>query len=369
MFKPKIPAPILVIAQSARMLVQLASNAGIGAVAIDCFGDDDTRQLAMAFRKIDSLGLKDLGPAVEVMHKDYGFGYVIYGSGFETQAESLFFLERHWFVLGNSAAMFIAFQDKREFFRRIGALKISHPETRFSPPVDDRGWLVKPVRGQGGLGVRHYESGFELFPAECYWQRFLEGKAFSLTFIAYDGGVEMLGFNRQWCRPLGDGQDFVFAGIANHAEVAEAHKVLLGDWLARICGIYPFRGLGSLDFIVSDGRCYLLEVNPRIPASAQFYGDRVLNSHIRACLGHGENGACQTTPPAAYQVLYADRDVRLVEDVDWPEWVVDRPVKGSIIGKGQPICSIIAAGKSPMQAAERLRRRQQVIEKLLNTGS
>ncbi|MDD1621716.1 MAG: ATP-grasp domain-containing protein, partial [Methylococcaceae bacterium] len=178
-----------------------------------------------------------------------------------------------------------------------------------------------------------------------------------------------LGFNRQWTTAIDDSHPFVFAGVASHAEVSVVNQKLLSDWLAKLAGVYPLRGLGSLDFIVVDGECYVLEINARIPASAQLYGTSIFALHLQACNGVLDGKAVEQVAPAAYQIIYAREMLRVPESVAWPTWAADRPVCGSIIGKGQPLCSIIAAGNSPRQVLERLRRRQQIIENILNTGS
>ena len=364
----QIPSTLLVIAQSARMLARLAIDAGYTPVVVDGYADTDTRLMALDVVKVASLRLADVLPALDALRMRHGLTHVVYGSGFEYSTDTLAYLHRNWEVLGNSAAVFRSLQQKSEFFDQLAALSIPHPETVFMPPNADGAWLVKPLRGEGGIGIRRYRADCDRDVDDCYWQRFVVGESMSALFVASDGYVDVLGFNRQATLALDDDRCCVFAGVDSHAELGSAHRGVVVDWLRKLVGIYRLRGLGSLDFILADGQCYLLEINARIPASAQLYGKGVLESHIQACLGNRQSPKPKSTLPSAYRVIYADRDLAIPGVVDWPEWVSDRPDGGVFIGKGQPICSIIAAGKGRDQAFEQLRLRQNIVENILNTG-
>ncbi len=160
----------------------------------------------------------------------------------------------------------------------------------------------------------------------------------------------------------------MFAGVSNHAEVSVANQRLLAEWLAKLVRVYPLQGLGSLDFMLVDGRCYVLEINARIPASAQLYGQSVFIRHVQACLNVFDDADIGQVVPTAYQIIYAQRPIEIPESISWPDWVVDRPGIGAIIGKGQAICSIITKGENTRQVSELLHLRQRFIENILNTG-
>lgn len=363
-----IPKQLLVTAQSGRMLAQMLVDAGIEPVVLDCFADLDTRQLSLATVKVPSLKLDDIKLAIKDLKQKYGLTHVVYGSGFENNPESLAFLEQDWIMLGNRSSVFRQFQDKKAFFRQLADLAIPCPEVVFSPPDDGREWLIKPMRGEGGVAIRRFNPADKnQDQGDCYWQRRLYGQPYSALFVAGRGWVRVLGFNRQWTASF-EGHPFVFAGVGNHAQFPEADQNRVAEWLSKLVSVYPLRGLGSLDFILAEDGCYLLEINARIPASAQLYGKSVFIRHLQGCLGVLNDANREQAGPAAYQIVYAPKTLTIPDAIDWPTWAVDRPESGAIIGKGQPICSIIAAGKSPRQVSEQLSRRLQIIENILNTG-
>ena len=358
---------LLVIASSARMLAQLVVDAGFVPVAIDCYGDADTRVLALDVVKVTSLAIADIHAVIGEMIKKHGLRYLIYGSGFENQPDSLEYLESRLIVLGNSLKLFRQFQAKADFFGNLRLLNIQYPETVFSPPCDDGEWLIKPMQGQGGYGISRFDGAQTIDAEHFYWQRYQAGKAYSVLFVACHQQIRILGFNRMWnCR--NKEQAFVFAGIGNHAVISEQNQVLLAQWLQDLLQIYPLQGLAGLDFIVNDGVCYLLEINARIPASAQLYGKSVLNVHLQACLGKLPNWDFSHAP-AGYQILFAKQSVQISSGLVWPDWVVDRPEAGVFIGKGQPVCSIIASENDADEVENQLQRQEIIIENLLKYGA
>ncbi|MCQ8105691.1 ATP-grasp domain-containing protein [Methylomonas sp. SURF-2] len=360
-----IPLRLLVIGRSARMLAQLAVDAGFQVVAIDCYADLDTCRLATETVRVADLAVADIAEAVEALTQKHGLTHAVYGSGFEAHVDSLRYLESRLIVLGNPPTLFMRFQDKPAFFRHLQQLAIPYPDTVFSPPAADQAWLVKPMRGEGGFAISRHCLEQTVDAGRFYWQRYLNGQAMSVLFVADHGKIKLFGFNRQWIAE-GHEQPFTFAGIANHAHVSSQNRALLVEWLDGLGKVYPLRGLGSLDFIVKDGQCYMLELNARIPASAQLYGKSVFTAHCLACLGRTvEIGSSE---PAGFHTVFARNDLLISSGVSWPEWVVDRPADGAFVGKGRPVCSIIAGGNDAQQVEDRLRRRQLIIENFLYTG-
>jgi predicted ATP-grasp superfamily ATP-dependent carboligase len=106
-----------------------------------------------------------------------------------------------------------------------------------------------------------------------------------------------------------------------------------------------------MDFLLGRQGPLALEINPRLSASFELYEiPDLLDRHLQACLG-------QLTPlpecsPGAKASLihYASHDFDVPEQVDWPDWAVDRPAAGSRILAGEPVCSVLARAENAMQA-------------------
>lgn len=351
------------------MLVGYLSEAGYDAVAIDCYGDSDTREMALDYCFVPGLALADIQEPVLAMKNRHGLNHAIYGSGFESNLPSLNFLQGQFTLLGNAANRFARVQDKKCFFQRLDDLGIAHPAVSFSPPVSEGHWLVKPPAGEGGLGIHRYRPDSLVGVESSYWQHYIDGMAMSVLFVATQGGVAIVGYQRQLLCTNNSSQPFLFAGALSWPELPGPVRSIVAGWALKLAQCYRLRGLNSLDFILLDGRCYALEVNARPPASLQLYGADIIEAHIKAVL---RGTVVETVRPehlSAYKILYAEREILIDEKITWPRWTADRPGPGSRIGQGEPICSIIARAKNRQQLMDRLRNKQQVVEKLLNTGS
>ena len=96
----------------------------------------------------------------------------------------------------------------------------------------------------------------------------------------------------------------------------------------------------------------LLEINPRPGASMDVFerpGHPLLKIHLDACNGHlpGRQGALPTAPVRAAGFAYSDVEKIVTGAVDWPDYVSDRPMPGTVIRYGEPICTLKADGETP----------------------
>ncbi|MCF7964837.1 MAG: ATP-grasp domain-containing protein [Methylobacter tundripaludum] len=353
---------ILIVAGSGRMLAQAAKNAGLKPLVIDLFADLDTQDCAEDFRQVKSLAEQDLAPAVDCFIERYAVTHAIYGSGFECYPESLYYLNNRLIILGNHPDVFARQLDKPAFFSTLDQLNIPYPELVFSVPeyVDD--WLLKPMQGQGGVGIKRYHADDET-KEPVYWQKFQAGTPHSVLFLADGQQMQVIGFNRQWPVCLSETQEFVFSGVVNRCDLSDVHKAVITDWLEQMVPAFRLKGLNSLDFIHADDCGYVLEINPRPSASMQLYDQDLLSRHIQACLGRNSVAYCAAWRDyhSAYQVVYADHDLTIPDRFEWPDWCMDLPKPGNMCRAGQPLCSIIAHQKNSRSVVEQLRTKQQLI--------
>jgi len=360
---------VLIVAGSGRMLAQAANNAGLKPLVIDLFADLDTQGYAEDFRQIASLAEQDLAPAVDYFIERYGVTYVVYGSGFEGHPESLRYLNKRLVILGNEPDVFAKQLDKQAFFSTLDGLNVPYPEVVFNAPDYTDHWLIKPMQGQGGTGIKRYHIGDE--PNEpVYWQKFQSGTSHSVLFLADGQQVQVVGFNSQWSVKLTENQEFVFSGVINGCDLQDECKALITGWLAQIVPAFGLKGLNSLDFIHADGCSYVLEINPRPSASMQLYDEDLLVRHIQACeeaVGATsvaltpETVRLKSPPQVGYQVVYAEQDLIIPDQFEWPPWCMDLPKSGDRCRAGQPVCSIIAHQKNSQSVVDQLRTQQQLI--------
>ncbi len=354
---------VLIVAGSARMLAQAAKYAGFKVLVVDLFADRDTQGYAEDFRRIGSLAEQDLAPAVDYFVERYAVAHVIYGSGFESYPESLYYLKSRLLMLGNDPDVFARQHDKQAFFSVLAQLNIPYPEVVFKAPDHGDAWLLKPMRGQGGIGIKRY-SADDAIATSVYWQKFQAGTQHSVLFLADAQEARIIGFNRQWSVRLSETLEFVFSGVINSCELPVENKALVADWLRRMVPAFRLKGLNALDFIYADDGCYALEINPRPSASMQLYDRDLLVGHIQACgqgVLPGQYPVDRRPFYSGYQIVYAGHDLIIPDRFEWPDWCMDLPASGNMCRAGQPLCSIIARQKNSQSVVEQLLTKQQLI--------
>ncbi|MDD5033606.1 MAG: ATP-grasp domain-containing protein, partial [Methylococcaceae bacterium] len=340
---------MLLIAQSARMLAQSAARAGFRTCVIDGFADADTRRYATQIHAL-STGLFDeaelfaalarLAPA----GKEIG---LIYGSGIDTRPDLVERLALGRTLLGNSPATLRRVKTPCEFFRLLAELAIPHPQTRFSPPQETCGWLVKPGCGEGGKGVRFFAEN-RLAEPEAYYQRRIEGDALSALFLANGEEARIIGFNTQWTTGCNGEQPFLFAGAINRTDLSVRQREVVGSYIAKLTAALGLVGLNSLDFMLERGMCRVLEINPRPSATMALYDEDypfgLLTRHVAACRGELPSKRQEPGPVRAFRIIYAPRHTEIRENIPWPDWCADIPNPGANIPAWEPLCSITAQG-------------------------
>ncbi len=148
--------PILVVAVSARALTEAVVRSGHPVLAVDLFGDADTRAAALDFAVVP--GSLDDGPelaavmeAGERLAAAHGEpAGVVVGSGFEHRPDALAALGEHWPLLGCRPETVAAVKDPGRLAALCADLLIPHPEIAATSPGDPTGWLVKRAGGSGG---------------------------------------------------------------------------------------------------------------------------------------------------------------------------------------------------------------------------
>jgi predicted ATP-grasp superfamily ATP-dependent carboligase len=362
-----LPEYLLVVAGSGRMLADATAKVGIKPLVVDLFGDVDTRSSAVDLIKVPALNSSYIVSAVDYFVRHYAVGHLVYGSGIEHYPESLKRLKDRVVILGNSPETVIRLQNKVEFFSVLSGLKIAHPEVAFAAPREEGQWLIKPMQGQGGVGIRRYVSDC-LPEASIYWQKFRPGTAHSVLFLADGQNAQVVGFNTQWTVSLSSSQEFIFSGVMNDCDLSGAQQSLMTEWISRCVPVFGLKGLNSLDFIKTDEQCLVLEINARPSASMQLYDD-MLDSHIRAVQGRLTDKKASRSGCSGMRIVYADMDWRVPAEFDWPEGCVDRPEAGVICRKGHPVCSIIAHQNNSQQVLDQLELKQQIVNNMIKVQS
>lgn len=345
------PATAVVAGLCARPLAESARRAGWRVIALDLFGDADTRRASMQWHRIGDPGSLAIAPALlrqGLQHAARVPGVIgwIAGSGFEAIPEALALPVPGVPLLGMPAAAVRRTRDPACFFATLARLGLEHPEVSLHAPRAGRGWLLKDASGCGGWHIRRAGPG-GTHGRNVYFQRIQPGEPMSALFLADGTRARLVALNRLIVRPLG-ALPFVYAGAIGPIRDAPLAG-RLEQALAALVPAFELRGLASLDFIAHAGRALLLEINAR-PSSTMVLHERawpggLLRAHVRAV--HGELPRVPAAHPRGVrgcQTVFAARDCRvgvpLAGELARSADCHDLPAPGAHFAGGEPVCTV-----------------------------
>ncbi|HEY7650524.1 MAG TPA: ATP-grasp domain-containing protein [Methylomirabilota bacterium] len=354
----------LLVGLTTRALAESARRADCDAVTVDYFGDLDTKRL------YPNLSLRELGAgysasALARLARELHYDAVTYAGGLENHPEVVAELAEGKILLGNSPAVLRQVRNPALLFPRLAARGFSVPATIAFPvggePAGGR-WLVKPVAGGGGLGVRPWRG--QRVPPRQMLQERISGVPASAVFVANGRQGVLLGWSRQLHAPA----RFRYGGNVLPLEASSDTLDELRRLIQTVTEEFGLVGLNGIDFVLRAGRPVLVEVNPRYSASMELV-ERATDASVFALhLGAFEGRLPAPTVAAAAlnptgqagvhgkAIVYARQSVSLPDPSSWIErGVRDVPHPGEVIRKGHPICTVFAAGPSVAACLTRLR--------------
>lgn len=347
---------LLLVGLSTRVLAESARRAGYSFFTLDYFGDYDQRQICRNVSLMRDLGkpysAQALLEAGLSLRSEYDA--LAYTSSLENHPEIVARLSRGKELLGNGPATLRRVRNPAEVFSFLAGRGFAVPRAVFcGEPLPRSGrWLDKPLRGGGGSGIRWWDG--KKGPGERRMlQEFIEGRSASFSFAANGHGCVAIGWSEQL---VGDG-DFGSGGFVYTGNIVPLDAPLsLWEEAQAIAGAltaeFGLRGLNGFDFILRDGRPYVLEVNPRHSASMELMdGVNTFEAHVEACRGHAlPQVDCRAGPAHGFRgkaILYAPRNVEVGDTRGWMQrGIRDVPHPGETIQKDHPICTLLADGPS-----------------------
>jgi predicted ATP-grasp superfamily ATP-dependent carboligase len=365
---------LLIFGASARAAAFSALRAGLRPWCADLFADADLAARCPAVRLPGRYphGFLDL--------TDAPAGPWLYTGGLENWPGLVARLARRRPLWGNGPAALREARDPSRLARALRNAGLPAPAVRRSAPCPcgPCRWLVKPLRGAGGAGVRFWD-GETPSSGSVYWQQFVPGEGCAAAYLGDGRKARLLGLTRQLV-----GLDWLHADAFRYCgsvgplrAEGDLLRLLerLGDVLAGHCGL---RGLFGVDGVLNDEGFWPVEVNPRYPASVEVLeyatGLRALAWHGLAFTAGGTAEGLPPVPPAdgvvGKAVLYAREDFRFPADGPWAGVLrapppppadelpafADLPHAGDPGERGRPVLTLFARAADPGQCLAELRR-------------
>ena len=347
---------VLIAGVSTRGFVESAARAGYDVLAVDGFGDLDLRARALSVAVARSGGRFSIRAAVAAA-RGLRADVVCYVGNFENHARAVGALATGRVLWGNRPAVLAAVRDPVRLARALAARGLPAPAVRATAPGGNaaRGrWLVKPRASGGGGGVAPWRGG--ALPRGSYLQQRVAGTPGSIVFAADGRRAVPLGVSHAL---MGDSA-FGAGGFRYCGSILVAPEQPLFGFACRLASVvteaFGLVGVNGIDFVARGDVPYAVEVNPRYCASMELVerarGISIFELHARACAGEltdVEPAGPGQTELLGKAIVYARNDVVPEGTARWLDVddVRDVPLPGEPIGRGHPICTVLARGRTP----------------------
>jgi uncharacterized protein len=354
---PDNETAILIAAVSGRALAASARRGGYAPLVTDFFGDQDTLETAEAHVRLEgelARGMQEklvLCALEKLSERRQPLG-IVCGTGFEGRTQLLQRLAQRWKLFGNGGETVANAKDPEIVSSICAQADIPFPECLMSKPRTPADWLVKRKGGAGGTHVRSARQS-KAAGAEIYFQRKVSGQPVAALFLADGQRATVLGFSSQWTSPT-PRQPYRYGGAVRPATLTPRTVDLLSAAVHRLAASMCLVGLNSADFLVDGEGFWLLEINPRPGATLDIFEPpegSLFAMHMAACAGTLAAVSDYAKGAKASAIVYAEHDIPSVPRLDWPDWTADRPLAGTAIKAGQPLCTVYAC--SPVAPAAR----------------
>lgn len=377
------PAPILVVGSSGRIAAEALAYAGLRVDVLDCFGDADTRRVAHHVNLIHTSAHAPFTPdpaALVPLVKDWmarhPAGSILTTSGFESSPDTLQELSQIGPVWGNRAETLMRSKDPWKFARCCHHAGLNTPD--LLEPIDQASrnqWLKKQIGGSGGLHIQTLSwNEARKLKAPWYAQQHIEGIALSALFLCAQA-VSVLSFHQQYLAPS-PAYPYRFGGVIAEADIPARARELLTYACVALSQELDLIGLNGLDAIWDGRDLWILEINPRPPASLALYPLDLLAqlfvAHLLSFFNQrGEEtlfGSRLPSFPAALKypaflpgdlssllatqhnllnrgmaIVYASSLLLIPADFRFPPGCHDLPILPRSFQAGEPICSVVAS--------------------------
>jgi predicted ATP-grasp superfamily ATP-dependent carboligase len=258
---------------------------------------------------------------------------------------------------------------------------LPHPpiQTRSTELPHQGTWLVKPLAGAGGAGIRFWFDRKRRSPRArpVYYQEYVEGDPCSAVYVGDGQRATLLGVTRQligesWLHA----PPFRYCGSVGPlllSDITQSAFVRLGTVLSAECGLL---GLFGVDCVLREGVPWPVEINPRYTASVEVLE---LTRGIPALALHRQVFEPSTQQPPARApnrermivgkaILFAGAAFDFPDDGPWMSvlrmpnvpWgmpaFADIPEAGEQIKAGKPILTFFSRASSAGACLDNLRQ-------------
>lgn len=368
---------ILVVGASVRALMESAVKSGYQVMGIDFFGDMDACRQGKTLSLVKDCSLEPTVKNLIKVARTISCHGLVYGSGPENFPEELMPWEKKGLLMGNGPSVLREVRNPWKLSRCLKEIGGKMPEffalgeKRVLPGGEK--WLLKPLHRGGGHGIMELSGGNVdkkglisplKNPEQYIIEKYIEGISGSMTFLANGREAVLLGTSRQLIGRRAN--TFRYEGNIiplNMGDIFQ-EQIFLGEGIKIIDHLtrgFGLKGLNTLDFIINKEGIWVLEVNPRWSGSVELIeshlGISLFSAHLSAGKGIEISKIIREITPQCHRrgywgktIIFANNDLSIEYDHEktiqflYTEGVRDIPPGGTIVKRGEPLCTVLTWG-------------------------
>ena len=208
----------------------------------------------------------------------------------------------------------------------------------------DKNFILKPIRGSAGLGIRKLEEIGPKFEFKDYiLQERIIGENLSVSTLSTGQEVKTILTSKQIIGKSDLGQIEPYGYCGNIAPYCGDQDIaIIAEEVVQSLSLV---GSNGVDFILKDDEIYLLEVNPRfqgtIECAEAVMGINMAEAHLKAC--DGTLMDIKSPRRFAVKMIVHAKERSMVGKLEGDD-VYDIPHEKVIIEKGEPVATVVRTG-------------------------
>ena len=380
----------LIISESGRALAASAKNAGYEVSVIDRYADRDTVALSRSIHRYEGLHLADflndiesysyLQKLIKYSVKSGSNITAIIGSGFEKRPEQIEIIRKYMPIISNSVKTINLAKDPMKLGKLLAKKSINYPFSTINKNdfCSEKEFLIKELGAMGGGHVSVNSNSLlrkTLFDKKYYYQEYIKGTVCSAVFLANEKTAQLIGINELIKPTQFLTKPFLYEGAVTVNLQDKKFSDEIYRIITEVTKLSKLSGLCGIDFIINkSGIIYIIDINPRPPATFELYEDEghLFQNHLDCFQGRlPEYMPHNLNKLKGHAIYYAKKDIIAHSLPSFPDWVSDIPapkksknnleMKYEILAEN-PVCTIYAEGVSIKEVKNLLNQRLNEIE-------
>ena len=238
------------------------------------------------------------------------------------------------------------------------------PKTTLYIPKDKYPFIAKPFSSFGGLNIKFSNT----HEKEYYYQRYLPGSTYSISFFIHNKKFIFLGFNKLIQLINYKKHPFIHAGAIKIDKLKTSDKIKKS--IKKLSKKLNLVGYNSIDFKLFNNNIYILDINPRITSTFKIYNDIYSNQLLEMQINPNKTMKLKENFKEkkyfGFIYMFAKNNQKIFKSFSKYKWISDFPKTNNIIIKDEPIFTINSSSSTFCNLISNLKKKISITMKHYN---